>query len=108
MPFLPIDLQTMFGQMNQVGREQAVQKEIAPLLQALQGNEIARKTEQQDTSVTQTSEVGDGVESVKEEGKQENRRRREGKPEKKASDVQAHSRDTFKDPDLGHYVDIKG
>ncbi len=105
MPFLPIDLQTMFAQMNHVGKEQAVQREVAPLLQALQGSEIVRKSEEQDTSVNQTTDVGEGLEKVKEEGSQGRKRR--GQAEKKNSDT-PQPRETFTDPDLGHYIDITG
>ena len=36
MSVLPIDLQTMLAQMDRVGKEQAVQKEISPHHQSLQ------------------------------------------------------------------------
>ena len=67
MPLLPIDLQTMFAHMNQVGREQAVQRQISPEAQALQAQNIVKRTEERDNSVNETNEVSEGVEQVKEE-----------------------------------------
>lgn len=107
MPFLPIDMQTMFAQMNQVGREQSIQREVAPLLQALQGTEIARRTEQQDTSVNETREVGDGVEKVSDESGNE-QKRQQSATEKRESFLQKKGKEVFTDPDLGHYIDITG
>ena len=107
MPFLPIDLQTMFAQMNQVGKEQAIQREVPPLLQAIQGSELAKRAEQQDNAVNETREVGNGIEQVNEEGNGAHRQagqrggRREPSAGRKAKEV-------FRDPDLGHHIDISG
>lgn len=43
MSVLPIDLQTMLAQMDRVGKEQAVQKEISPHQQSLQATELSKK-----------------------------------------------------------------
>jgi hypothetical protein len=66
MPLLPIDLQTMFSQMSQIGREQAVQKEVPPQYQAVQAEEIVKKTEHDDKAVNQAREPGEGPEKVRE------------------------------------------
>ena len=78
MPLLPIDLQTMFNQMSQVGREAAVQREVSTQYQFLQGTEIVRKTEQDDRAVGQTRELGEGLEKVKEQRQRQGRR--QGRP----------------------------
>lgn len=106
MPFLPIDMQTMFAQMNQVGKEQSIQREITPLLQSLQGTEIARRTEQQDTSVNETREISDGVEKVSDENTGE--RKRQKSSEKHQDFLQKKEKEVFTDPNLGHYIDIIG
>jgi hypothetical protein len=106
MPLLPIDLQTMFNQMTQVGREQAMQRDVSTQYQLLQGTEMARRTQQSDTSVNQARQVGEGLEKVKEEEerRQERRRRGKGEPGEEAEEQQGH----IEDPDLGHYVDLSG
>ncbi len=109
MPLLPIDLQTLFAQMNQVGKEQAVQRDVSILQQSLQGSEIVKKTEHQDTSVNETKQVGEGLEKIKEEKKnaerRENKRKRER--EKKVRKTIGKN-ELFNDPDLGQHVDIVG
>ncbi len=107
MPLLPIDLQTMFSQMNQVGREQAVQREVAPQYQFAQGAEIARKTEHDDSAVNQSQDLGEGLEKLKERGEREARRREE-REKRGAGRDGSRDREIFEDPDLGHHIDITG
>ena len=51
MPLLPIDLQTLFGQAPQVGREQGIQRNGVPHAQALQGAQLVQRAGEQDASV---------------------------------------------------------
>jgi len=113
MPLLPIDLQTMFSQMSQIGREQAVQKEVPPQYQAVQAEQIVRKSEHDDKAVNQAREPGDGPEKIREE--RPRRRRRGGPRERRGAAVQAPAegpprerREVFEDPALGHNVDLVG
>jgi hypothetical protein len=122
MPLLPIDLQTMFSQMTQIGREQAVQKEVPPQYQAVQAEQIARKAEHDDKAVNQTREPSEGPEKVKEEGPR--RRRRRGGPRERGRAGSGQTpadpdqslpagqapdrRQVFEDPALGHNVDLVG
>ena len=109
MPILPIDLQTMFSQMNRVGKEQAVQKQVAPEAQAFQAKEIVKDTEAKDTSVNESQEVGQGVEGVKAD---EERKKRRGSGAKSNSESDAEEtgaqNELFKDPDLGKHIDSSG
>jgi hypothetical protein len=121
MPLLPIDLQTLFSQLNQVGKEQSVQKEAGPHAQALQGAQLVRRAEQRDNAVNETQRQEEGPEQAKTrlaraEGE---RRRRSGKERKDRDEKQSGrraadgrtppreaKRDVFKDPALGRNVDI--
>jgi hypothetical protein len=114
MPLLPIDLQTMFSQMSQIGREQAVQKEVPPQYQAVQAEQIVRRTEHDDKAVNQAREPEEGPERVKEQGR---RRRRRGSPPERGrkgggpapvEGQQPERRQVFEDPALGHNVDLVG
>ncbi len=109
MPLLPIDLQTLFAQMDRVGKEQAIQKEISPQHQSLQGTEIVKKSEEKDKTVNETKEVGEGVEKVKEEEKKEKRemKKKEGKDRKTGKNRGAEE-EIFSDPDLGKHIDLIG
>ncbi len=123
MPLLPIDLQTMFSQMSQIGREQAVQKEVPPQYQAVQAEQLVRKSEHDDKAVNQAREPGEGPEKVRE---QTPRRRRRGNPQERrggapgrapapaspaaapAEQPARERREVFEDPALGHNVDLVG
>lgn len=108
MSVLPIDLQTMLAQMDRVGKEQAVHKEISPHQQSLQATEISKKAAQDDHSVNQAHELGEGVEKVKEE--QEREKKRKGAAPKKGKQVMSDNKqkEFFKDPDLGCHINLSG
>ncbi len=109
MPILPIDLQTMFSNLNQVSKEQSLQKEEPPAQQALQATQIVKKTEESDSTVNVTKEVGDGVEKVSEEEKKKKAKQRKKKGNKNQSEtVDAKAQEVVKDPLLGHHVDLIG
>jgi hypothetical protein len=118
MPLLPIDLQTMFSQMSQIGREQAVQKEVPPLHQAVQAEQIVRKSEHDDKSVNQAREPGQGPEKVREEaggrkrrpggGPRERGRAPQAGPAGAGQESPRERPAEFDDPALGHHVDLEG
>ncbi|MCK5197763.1 MAG: hypothetical protein KAR21_05400, partial [Spirochaetales bacterium] len=54
MPIQPIDLQTLFAHINQVGKEQASLKEGLLAQQAAQANELIKEKKHQDESVNKT------------------------------------------------------
>ena len=47
MAIAPIDLQTLFTQLDKVGRAQAAQRESQVLQQSIQGAQLQKKTEEQ-------------------------------------------------------------
>ena len=109
MPLLPIDLQTLFAQMNQVGKEQAVQRDGSILQQSLQGSEIVKRTEQQDNSVNETKQVGEGLEKIKEKRRNaEKREKKRREEEKKKVEKTSNKDNLFNDPNLGQHIDIVG
>ena len=107
MPLLPIDLQTLFSQANQVGKEQAVQKDSAPLAQSLQGAQLVQKTEQRDNAVNETSHQEEGPEQVKDRSRRgAARKRREPRDKRGARPAEPPAKDVVRDPALGRNVDI--
>jgi len=108
VPLLPIDLQTLFSQANQVSKEQAVQKDAAPLAQSLQGAQIAQKTEQRDNAVNETHDQEEGPEQVKDRARRgaERKRRRGADARGSKSPPAAPARDVVRDPNLGRNIDI--
>ena len=108
MPLLPIDLQTLFSQSNQVAKEQAVQKDAAPLAQSAQGSQLVQKTEQRDNAVNETPTQEEGPEKVKSRTRSE-----PWQPQGKGQGAARNSRlrparDVFRDPALGRNVDVTG
>jgi hypothetical protein len=107
MPLLPIDLQTLFSQANQVSKEQAVQKESAPLAQAQQGAQMVQKTEQRDNAVNETNNQEDGPEQVKDRTRRgADRKRRPPAQKRGAKEPAPPARDVVRDPALGRNIDI--
>lgn len=107
MPIKPIDLQTLFLQMNQVSKDQAAAKDGAVLQQSIQGAVLAKKREDEVRSVQKpqadenAGKVGDrepGSEA-EEEAEGRKRPRNSGEPEEP---------EIVKDPDLGRRIDIQG
>jgi hypothetical protein len=109
MPLLPIDLQIMFSQMSHVGKEQAVQRDVTPQYQFVQGSEMVERAEHDDSAVNQSRQVGEGPEKVKEQEEQEKRHHsREQRSGKNDASAGEEEKQFFEDPDLGHHVDLVG
>lgn len=109
MAIQPIDLQVLFSRLDQVGKEQAAQKDGQIHQQAVHGAEIARKAEQQDHSVNQTQEVEkDGVTQVKEEKKRRNPGRKDGEENPKDEEKGEPEKEILREPHLGKNIDITG
>ena len=108
MSVRPIDLQTLFSHINQVGKDQAVEKNAAALQQDQQARHLIQETEQKDHSINETKKAEEGLEGVgsKEQhpaAKEERKRRKERKREE-----EKRSQNFFRDPDLGHNIDLEG
>ena len=114
MPLLPIDLQTLFGQAPQVGREQSIQREGVPLAQAQQGAALARRAGLQDASVNELQQQPEGTEQARIRERRRGRRdtgagreRREARPPRKAPEEREEP-EIARDPALGRHVDVSG
>jgi hypothetical protein len=111
MAIQPIDLQTLFTQLDKVGKNQTAQKEGLQIQQALQGEQIQRKTDERIQSVNEADDTGDGAESVKDRSSRgnagEGKQKREENGEKTDEESPGESR-IFQDPDLGQNIDVSG
>ncbi|MDR2403194.1 MAG: hypothetical protein LBD78_04120 [Spirochaetaceae bacterium] len=115
MAIQPIDLQTLFTQVEKVGKSQASQKEGLAIQQALQGVQIQRKTEEQIQSVNETQDTGEGAEKVNDRGPRKNKEDEEGREKGAQTDAgEAEEgegediRAIIRDPALGRNIDISG
>jgi hypothetical protein len=114
VPLLPIDLQILFGQSPQVGREQSLQREGVPLAQAQQGADLARRAGLQDASVNELQQQPEGPEQARIRERRRGRRdtgagreRREPRPPRKAPE-EPEEPEIARDPALGRHVDVSG
>jgi hypothetical protein len=109
MAIQPIDLQTLFTQVDKVGKNQSAQREGAALQQAMHGVQTQRKTEEHIQSVNEAQDTGEGAEKVNDRRQQGRggagaRRREKGgeePDEKKEPGVSV-----IRDPALGRNIDI--
>jgi hypothetical protein len=108
MAIQPIDLQTLFAQVDKVGKTQNAQREGAAIHQDILGAQLQRKTEEHIKAVNETQNMGDGAEKVKD---RESRKQEKGEKEK--GDVREQDTEdekiparTFSDPFLGRNIDI--
>lgn len=106
MPIQPIDMQTLFMRLNQVGKEQAVQKESANLAQSQAASEFVRESDAHAHSVNETPDVEEGLEAVNEDNQNQNER--ENEEQERDSQEATKKREIFRDPDLGSNIDIVG
>ncbi|MDR1985854.1 MAG: hypothetical protein LBP88_02640 [Treponema sp.] len=112
MAIQPIDIQTLFTQVEKVGKIQASQKEGLAIQQALQGIQVQKKVEAQIQSVNEPQNMGEGSEGVRDRNprkqpEEEGTGREEagGNTEK---DSIADPVSIIRDPTLGKNIDING
>ncbi len=108
MALLPIDLQTLFTQSTQVGKEQAAQKDAPPAAQSLQGAQLVQQQETRDKSVNEAQEQQQGPEKLKDRARRGAQRRKGRQKDAKQPAAQPPAPDVVRDPALGRNVDITG
>jgi hypothetical protein len=110
MGIAPIDLQTLFTQVDKVGRSVSAQKEGQVLHQSILGVELQKKTEEQIKQVNETQNMGDGVEKIKDRESEHKQKR--GGSGKEARDHQNNDEPeedqipVLRHPNLGRKIDI--
>lgn len=107
MAIAPIDLQTLFTQLDKVGKTHISQKEGQPLQQAMQAIQIQKKTDEQILQINEAQNTGEGAEKIKDRA-QENQSRSGSKNKRKQNESDAKEEKTFvlSDPSLGKNIDI--
>jgi hypothetical protein len=108
MSIKPIDLQTLFMHMNQVGKEQALQRGGLLMQQTVAGSELVQEAEHRDNSVNETKSLSDGPEEIHEDEEQTSGQHRRGKKEGGKEQKEGESSNYFSDPALGKNIDITG
>jgi len=106
----PIDLQTLFTQMDKVGKNQIQQKEGLQIQATLQQVQSQKKAEEQVRSVNETQNMGYGVNGVKDEESKQPDQKKKQKDEKTEEEEKTDTPKSgyFRDPALGRNIDLKG
>ncbi|MDR1893260.1 MAG: hypothetical protein LBQ61_01035 [Spirochaetales bacterium] len=107
MSIRPIEMQTLFTQLNQAGKEQAVEKNSASLLQSQQFLAAVRQAEQRDTHINETEKTESDLNSVGEEGAGPGGQEPKHRPHPPEAEDR-EDRENIEDPDLGRHLDITG
>ena len=111
MALKPIDLQVLFSRLNELSREQAVQKELLIHQQTVKTNEVLKETEQKTHAVTHTTEVEQGeTEKIRNEGRGKGQRHHPGAhpPKQSSGQEEEPSVEVVQDPNLGKNIDLTG
>lgn len=107
MPIKPIDLQTLFSQLNQVGKQQAAEKDGAALHASLHGAVLKRIEDEAAKAVQRPKDDQQTAKSV--DGKGGSRRGKPGQGKKRDGEPEEPpGTETITDPALGGHVDISG
>jgi len=111
MAIAPIDLQTIFTQVDKVGKTQAAQKDGQALAQAIQGAHIQKKTDEQIKQVNEAQNTGEGADKIKDRNSnrgqsQNNSSKRDEKNLEDSEEKKDVNNSFFRDPYLGNKIDI--
>jgi len=109
MAIAPIDLQTLFSQVDKVGKTQAAQKEGQAIQQAIQGAQIQRKTDELIQQVNEAQDTGETDKIDDRTQRQSNKKKDEKKDDETGSEQENKDKQVytvFRDPSLGNKIDI--
>jgi hypothetical protein len=108
MAIQPIDLQTLFTQIDKIGKAQGAQREGLAVQQAIQGAQLQRKTEEHIQEVNEAQDTGEGAEKVNDRGKRNEAGGggKRGKGSGKDDVTEEENPMIFRDPALGKNIDI--
>ena len=109
----PLDLQVVFTQMNQVGKQQSLIKENEVIRQDQASERVKKDGEKDAEDVPETKDLSEGPDKIKDQSdkkspsnKEKNKKRDEDLDKKKEKEnIQSNE---IKDPNLGQNIDILG
>lgn len=114
MAIQPIDLQTLFSQLDKIGKTQSDQKEGVQIQQSLQGALNQRRVDERIRAVNEAQDTGEGPERVKDKNRRRGERGNAGEtgssePKDGSSDgEEGQKSEIVTDPNLGKNIDLSG
>ena len=107
MGIQPIDLQTMFAQLDKISNSQVQQTQAAQIQSTLKQEDIARKQTAAKAAVEEPSKLNDGLGSIKDQNRHDNRKQDKRREQEKEESEEEKSY-IYKDPSLGQHIDVSG
>ncbi|HPE37040.1 MAG TPA: hypothetical protein PK625_07815 [Spirochaetales bacterium] len=108
MPIKPIDLQTLFTQMDKVARQNAAERDAAVAQKALLGATMQKKAVEEASSVKKLEEDKSGPGAVKDKQDETAAGAQSENKQKKEQERDQAEQETVQDPALGGHIDISG
>ncbi|MDR0600199.1 MAG: hypothetical protein LBG84_09010 [Treponema sp.] len=107
MAIAPIDLQTLFTQVDKVGKQEAAQRTGTAIQQSIQQAQTQQRVDERIRAVNEAQDSGEGTEGVKDNngrrrGQEHPSPRREVREKETAPETAG---DVIRDPALGRNVD---
>jgi hypothetical protein len=108
MSITPLDLQTMFVRLNEVGKEQNHLKDAVASQQAAGARQIKENEIRQDHSVNKAEEDREAQKLKDEEKKEHHQENNPEKEQEKENEKSFNAKKVFHDPEMGSHIDISG
>jgi hypothetical protein len=113
MAIQPIDLQTIFTQLDKVGKTQAFMRDGQQIQESLNQAQAQRKLEENIQSVNETQNMGEEAGKIKDENRRGANANQGGAWEKtedltEEEEEEKKKQDLIRDPALGRNLDISG
>ena len=106
MAISPLDLQTLFTQMEKVNRQEVAQREGAAILQSIHQTRIQQQTDEKIRSVNEAQDTGEGSEAINDENGGRAGQEVPNKENREESDEMPKDEEVIRDPDLGRNIDF--
>ena len=107
MAIAPIDLQTLFSQVDKVARNQIAQKEGQAMQQSIQGSVIQKKAEDQVNQVNEAQNTGEGADKINDNSQRQNsEEKNKGRRQEDKEKEEKARLSVLRDPSLGNKIDI--
>jgi len=110
MAIAPIDLQTLFTQIDKVGRAQTAQREGHAIQQAQDGVQHQKKIDEQIQQVNEAQDTGEGADKVDDRApRQKNEEKIKNKKENENEESEDEEKTPpiiIRDPSLGNKIDL--
>ncbi|MDR2597181.1 MAG: hypothetical protein LBC76_07675 [Treponema sp.] len=106
MAITPIDLQTLFTQIDKVGKTQAAQKEGLALQQSMQAVQLQKKTNEHIQQINEAQNTGEGAEKINDHGGGSGQNQKKSGKKKEQEEEEKDTASVLNDPSLGNKIDI--